>query len=284
MITTGSLIGGVLLTTLLILLWRNEPSMGIAGRALRVKGRPLTAPLGRARGWVSALEPDLSRLSLPARDALARHWHETALAEHASVPAFSRLSMTLMALAAPSRLVDDAHRAAREEIGHARLAFSLASAYAGATVAPGPLAALADAPAITATSLRALAAESLIDGCLLEGFAAAVLAAGLAQAEDRSVRGALALLAREEMSHAQLAWDIVRWCAEEEGPQLYASLVPMVEEAPLPAAPRALTPALEAELRAHGWIGVAQSRQLFAETRASVATRLRQLAERRAAA
>jgi hypothetical protein len=280
----GGTIVGLLLTTALIALSTSSGSMATPGRALRVKGRQLTAPLGRARGWVSALEPDVSRLSLRARDALARHWHEIALGEHASVPAFSRLSMTLMALGAPSRLVEDAHRAAREEIGHARIAFSMASAYAGATAAPGPLAALADAPAITATSLRALAAESLIDGCLLEGFGAAVLEAGLAQARDRPVRGALALIAREETSHAALAWNIVRWCAEEEGPQLYASLLPLVEQAGAPAAPRALTRALEAELRAHGWIGGEQWRQLFSAISTDVAARLRQLADGRAVA
>lgn len=283
-VIASSIVGGLLLATILIALSASSGSTATPGRALRVKGRSLTAPLGRARGWTSALEPDLSALSLPARDALARHWHETALGEHASVPAFSRLSMTLMALAAPSRLVDAAHRAAREEIGHARLAFSLASAYAGSPVAPGPLAALADAPAITVTSLRGLAAESLIDGCLMEGFAAAALRAAHAAAADRAVRGVLAIIASEEASHAQLAWEIVGWCADAEGPELYASLLPLVERAPAPAAPGELAAGLETELRAHGWIPAGPWRQLFAEARADVAARLRALAERRASA
>jgi hypothetical protein len=283
-VIAGSVVGGLLLVTILIALSANAGGASTPGRALRVKGRSLTAPLGRARGWTSALEPDLSTLSLPARDALARHWHETALGEHASVPAFSRLSMTLMALGAPSRLVDDAHRAAREEIGHARLAFSLASAYAGAPVAPGPLAALADAPAITVTSLRGLAAESLVDGCLMEGFAAAALRDAHARASDRAVRGALAIIASEEASHAQLAWEIVGWCADAEGPELCASLLPLVESAPVPRAPGDFAAGLEAELRAHGWVPAGAWRQLFAEARAAVAARLRTLGARRSSA
>ena len=59
---------------------------------------------------------------------LAEEWIENARSEHASVPAFSRLSLTLMSLGAPARLVEGAHRAALEEIEHARLAFALAGA------------------------------------------------------------------------------------------------------------------------------------------------------------
>jgi len=175
----------------------------VDGRALRVNGKVVTAPLGRSQDWSGGHQPELSGLSSAARAALALHWHQTALAEHASVPAFSRLSLTLMALGAPGRLVDAAHRAAREEIQHARIAFSLASAYGGTEVAPGPLTELANAPAITATSLRALAAESLIDGCLMEGFGAAVIEAGRVRTADRPLRAVLAAIAREEASHAR---------------------------------------------------------------------------------
>ena len=258
---------------------------GVSGRALRVKRRIVTAAAGRTRGWTGTYQPDLSQLALlsaPARAALARHWHQAALSEHASVPAFSRLSMTLMALGAPGRLVDRAHHAAREEIGHARLAFSIASAYAGTEVAPGPLTELANAPSITAKSLRALAAESLIDGCLLEGFAAAALVAAQALVADRSLRAALASIAREEASHAQFAWDIVDWCMEEESPLLGAVLVPLVERQPIPAPPAAFIAALEPEMTAHGVLASADWKRLFRETRDAVAARLERLSGQRA--
>jgi len=255
----------------------------VDGRALRVNGKVVTAPLGRSQDWSGGHQPELSGLSSAARAALALHWHQTALAEHASVPAFSRLSLTLMALGAPGRLVDAAHRAAREEIQHARIAFSLASAYGGTEVAPGPLTELANAPAITATSLRALAAESLIDGCLMEGFGAAVIEAGRVRTADRPLRAVLAAIAREEASHAQLAWDIVGWCIEVEGAPLCAALMPLVENAPTPAVPRELPPALESELLAHGCISASEWRRLFLLARATVTERLGRLAGRRAA-
>lgn len=277
---------GVLLTGLAVsAAWIELKPGAVAGRALRVKRRIVTAAAGRTRGWTGTYQPDpsqLARLSAPARAALARHWHHAALSEHASVPAFSRLSMTLMALGAPGRLVDRAHHAAREEIGHARLAFSIASAYAETEVAPGPLTELANAPSITAKSLRALAAESLIDGCLLEGFAAAALGAGQAHVADRSLRAALASIAREEASHAQLAWDIVDWCMEEESPLLGAVLVPLVERAPIPAPPAEFAAALEPELAAHGLLASADWKRLFRETRAEVAARLERLSGQRA--
>jgi len=273
------------LLTVLAALALTQQANTVSGRALRVRRRIVTAAPGRTRGWTGTYQADLSqlaRLSTPARGALAKHWHQAALSEHASVPAFSRLSMTLMALGAPGRLVDRAHHAAREEIGHARLAFSIAGAYAGTEVAPGPLTELANAPSITAKSLRALAAESLIDGCLLEGFAAAALVAGQAQAADRSLRAAMASIAREEASHAQLAWDIVDWCLEEESPLLCAVLLPLVERAPVPAPPAEFAAALQPELAAHGVLAASEWKRVFRETRAEVAARLERLSEQRA--
>jgi hypothetical protein len=261
---------------------RSPASVVSAGRALRVRRRIVTAAPGRARGWTGPYQPAPSQLSQPARTALAQHWHETAFAEHAAVPAFARLSMTLMALGAPGRLVDGAHRAAREEIGHAQIAFSMASAYAGRDVAPGPLTELANAPSITAKSFRALAAESLIDGCLLEGFTSAVLHAGHARAADRTLGGLLASIAREEASHAELAWDIVDWCMEEQSPLICSALLPLVGRAPIPAPPAPFAAALEPELTPHGLLAAADWKRLFRETREAVAARLERLGGQRA--
>ena len=65
--------------------------------------------------------------STSIRTQLAMHWEAAATAEHASVAAFARHSMQLMALAAPMQLIRDAHEAALDEIRHARLSFALAS-------------------------------------------------------------------------------------------------------------------------------------------------------------
>src|SRR3954469_19781825 len=123
------------------------------GRALRVARRVVVARVIDGTGWRSeSAVPDTSSLSPDARGALARLWTESARGEHASVPAFSRLSLSLVALGAPARRVEAPHRRALEEIERAGLAFSLASPYAGEPVGPGPLPELQRASAVTATS------------------------------------------------------------------------------------------------------------------------------------
>ena len=216
----------------------------------------------------------MSALSREGRRALAVAWTETARAEHASVPAFSRLSLTLVALGAPARLVERAHVAALEEIEHARLSFALAAAYAGEQVAPGPLAELHGAPAVTARSLAELAEESLIDGCLIEGVAAAAAAASLAGARDPAVRAALTIIARDEASHVALAWEIVGWCWRQGGADLRRRLLKLAHRmpsvGPSPEQPARLT----GELAAHGCLEPAAWRGLLEQTRTEVASRV----------
>ena len=216
----------------------------------------------------------MSSLSSQARTALAAIWIDTARAEHASVPAFSRLSLTLMSFGAPARLVEAAHRAALEEIEHARIAFALATAYAGAPVAPGALPELRHAPAASARSVSELARESLIDGCLNEGVSAAVAAASSESARDPVMRHAWATIARDESAHAALAWDIVAWCLEQGEPDLGRQLRKAIHTAPTPVARRNAAPDLEPALQAYGCLPATVTQDLFQETRLAVASRL----------
>ena len=191
---------GLLATAGLIFIIQFEPT---GGRALRIRGNAVVAPLVISDGWRTPdIRPDISSLSPEARGALAAAWASSARSEHASVPAFSRLSLSLVSLGAPAHLVEAAHRAALEEIEHARLSFALAEAYALTPMGPGPLVELATAGAVTVTSRADLARESLVDGCLLEGAAAAYAQVALARASDPAVRAALAIIARDEASHA----------------------------------------------------------------------------------
>ena len=132
---------------LYVLMARGGGTHTTPGRALRLGGRTVAAPSADTDGWdVGRSVSEPAPLSPASRRALARLWTESARGEHASVPAFCRLSLSLLALGAPARLVEAAHRAALEEIEHARLAFSLAGAYAGVPVGPGPLLELRAAP------------------------------------------------------------------------------------------------------------------------------------------
>jgi hypothetical protein len=250
---------------------------GCSGRALRLARGPVAAPAIDAEGWDNDL-PVTGELPPELRGALARLWAESARAEHASIPAFSRLSLSLVALGAPAHLVEAAHRAALEEIVHARLAFSLASAHAGAPVGPGRLPELQAAPAVTATSLAELAAESLIDGCLLEGVAAEVARRALARARDDKARAALSVIARDEASHVALAWEVVHWCWVEGGDLVRWGLPAALRKAPVTVAPPEISDALAEALADHGWLGADVWADAFRATSAEVAARVTALA------
>src|SRR6185369_6465721 len=108
--------GGLLLLTGLAYYELSHQNCGngvCGGRALRVARAAVTARATDAAGWEADL-PAAAHLSPEVRGALANLWTESARAEHASVPAFSRLSLSLVALGAPAHLVEAAHRAALE--------------------------------------------------------------------------------------------------------------------------------------------------------------------------
>ena len=278
--TAGAAIGvllGVAAAVLLGIVLVTSSIDSSPGRALRIRRRVVKAPIVRAAGWrgdAAAAGPDVGALSADARAAIAAGWIDAARGEHASVPAFSRLSLTLMALGAPSRLVEAAHRAALDEIEHARMAFGMAAAYSGADVAPGALDELMTAPAVTAASLPELAEESLIDGCLLEGIAAEAAREAAARATDPAVRASLATIARDEATHAELAWDVVRWASEEGDVDLRRRQLTVIHRAALPAPPLAVPPSLEAELAAHGWLAPHEWRDVCERTQLAAASRL----------
>jgi hypothetical protein len=80
--------------------------------------------------WTFGEQPNAPELDARTRDALAALWWQDAQHEHASVPAFARISWLLAAAGAPADLMAWAHRAAIEEIAHARACFALAAGYA----------------------------------------------------------------------------------------------------------------------------------------------------------
>src|SRR6185369_11435722 len=99
-------------------------------------------------------------------------WTRDGLFEHASVASFGRFALELLAAGAPAALVEDAHRAALDEVRHARLCFDLASAYAGEAIAPG---AFPFEGRVEVTSdLASIASRAAREGCIGETIAAAV--------------------------------------------------------------------------------------------------------------
>ena len=106
------------------------------------------------------------------RAALAAQWREHGRTGHASIAAFAKLTLELIALGAPPELVEGSPRDALDERRHTQLCFSLARALDGKAESPGafPAALSARSTSLPRTaSLARLAVDSLIDGALHEG-------------------------------------------------------------------------------------------------------------------
>lgn len=188
-------------------------SMGGAwGRPLRVKGKQLHPELCEGADWTAGERPSAKGLDEPTRRALEALWLHDAQKEHASVPAFSRISWLLAAVGAPAELMSWSHRAALEEIDHAQRCFALAAGYGGRsfTVEPMPELLLGGFDDVK-DPLVTLAVESLKDGCLLEDFNADVAAKCAAVCEEPVTRRVLEQIAREERSHADFSWALIDW-------------------------------------------------------------------------
>ena len=146
--TIGAVVGVAALLLVLAgvyVLATADTSQSVPGRPLRARGKVVTAPLAAREGCDEVRDgwqgggpvPNMSSLSRAAREVLADEWTANARAEHASVPAFSRLSLTLVSLGAPARLVEGAHRAALEEIEHARRGVRAGRCVRGRAGGPG---------------------------------------------------------------------------------------------------------------------------------------------------
>ncbi|WP_437503745.1 hypothetical protein [Sorangium sp. So ce1099] len=199
--------------------------IGCEGRPLLVRGEPRLAPLARGpsawsqtdlRRFERALaDTDLRALPPAARRELARRWAERGRNEHASVASFGRFALGLMALGAPPQLLEAAHRAAVDEVRHARIALAIASFYAGEPVGVGPLplrGALDDTG-----SLEELTLATVVEGCVGETLSAIEAEVAAQAAEAPAVRMALQAIARDEARHAELAWAFVRWAVAVGG-------------------------------------------------------------------
>ena len=189
------------------------------GRQIRARGATLLPPVGRGADWLTVAVGDVP-VPDEARTALASQWRENGRTEHASVAAFARLTLDLVALGAPPALVAGAQRDALDEIRHAELCFSLARALDGEEASP---VAFPDARAGLGTqrsrvvALADLAVSSLVDGALNEGVSARIVARLAKRCEDPTLRAILREIAADEGRHAAHGWDVVRFCLAEGG-------------------------------------------------------------------
>jgi hypothetical protein len=137
--------------------------------------------------------------------------------EHASVAAFARFMLELMALGAPAQLASSAQRALGDEIEHARLCFGLASAYAGRDLGPGTL---STQGVLSDTSQAATVRAAIREACVGETLAAVEALEALAGATDPAVRAVLEKIVRDESEHAELGWKFLQWVLVDASPEL----------------------------------------------------------------
>lgn len=197
------------------------------GRPFLVHGEARLAPVAARGGWRGThASPRTEALSREVRERLGAAWTDVARMEHASIAAFARFQGELLAFGAPIELVEACCRALADEIGHAKLAFGLASGYAGESLAPGPLD-LSDAGA--PQGFAASVEGALLEGCIGETVAALEALDALALATDPAVRAALSRITEDEARHAELSWRFVQWAITRSDTSLAERLRALVQ-------------------------------------------------------
>ena len=195
------------------------------GRPFVVGGEARLAEPRASREWV---RPGRGGAELAADAAIGREWLRDALAEHASVAAFSAFNLSLLALGAPAELVRASAAATLDEVYHARACFELASDYAGAPVGPAPL----DVSDLQiGTDLASVVERAFLDGCIGETAAALVARASLDGCDAPRARAALERIAEDEARHAELAWQFVAWAVQRGGEAIVQVLQCALEQA-----------------------------------------------------
>ena len=242
-----------------------EEGGGCVGRPFLVDDSARTASVERAdRGWsLGVLAPDTTGLDAEVRRALAAAWSADALLEHASIAAFSRFSLELLAVGGPADLVAAAHQAALDEVRHARICFALAQGYAGAPLGPSTFP--FDGSITVRSDLASFAAATAREGCIGETLSAIIAAEQLARATDPAVRRALSAIAEDEARHAELAWRTVAWAIERGREAVRAAVASALADAaryvPRVATDTAIPPGI---LGAHGRLDAAATREAMA--------------------
>jgi hypothetical protein len=231
--------------------------MCIYGRPFLVQHHERTAPVMETASWIQG--GSLQSAELPREQAVrvAEHWTRVALMEHASIAAFARFALELLSLGAPAELLLATHAALADETRHARVAFSLASRFAGHPVGPGPLA--LDG-VFAETGLEGSVAAAVLEGCIGETLASLEAAEALTSASDAGVRAALGPVVVDERCHAELAWRFVSWALSQHGSRLRAVVAQAFEQGIQRA--RCSVDDAEAGLEAYGLLPSARRQHL----------------------
>ena len=204
----------------------------VCGRPFLVFGDCRLASLERNSNWPT----DVRAATVPEddsiRQALASHFSRVGLMEHASIAAFARFTLQLLSLGAPAEFIEASNSAQVDETRHARLAFTLASAYAGESMGPG---ALSLDRVLEEASWERIFEATVREGCIGETRAALEAKWAAESCRDPVVRAVLEGIARDETAHAELAWRVAVWMIGQR-PELLGAVERIFGEATVPPA------------------------------------------------
>lgn len=257
------------------------------GRQLRHLGRVQLATLEAGDKWLApklgalpprpTTAPEAPAVDEALRAPLAAAWRDNGRTEHASVAAFARLSLDLMALGAPAWLVASAHADALDEVRHAEACFSLAAGFDGQAVSPAAFPAAVRARTLPATrtlALAVLAVDSLIDGALHEGVSARVVARLARTCPEPTIRALLKQIAVDEGRHAAHGWDVVEFCLTEGGEPVAQALRGALTKLPSRLQHETHPVARTGAWERYGLPGLALEQEEFGKARADLIRRL----------
>jgi hypothetical protein len=140
----------------------------------------------------------------PTAVGVGTFFAQCAWLEAASVHAFRRLARELRALGAPATLVRAATRAAGEEVQHARTMSRIARRHGTEPRRP-------NVPPMRLRDARSIAHENAVEGCVREAYGALVAKWQAERVRDPALKRRLARIAREEVGHAEIAWQVASW-------------------------------------------------------------------------
>ena len=259
-----------------------SPQIPPCGRALLDDdGHARVAAVRDGVGWSAPIVADLPTA---ARD----FWRDNGRLEHASVAAFAQLTVSLMAVGAPPKLIRDAQQDSIDEIEHTQICFAVARAIDGQAIAPAAFPeARAQKRLFTGSrrlALAQIALDALADGVLNEGVAARLLAELAQRCELEEVKPWLTKMAADESRHAAHSWEIVEFCLEQGGLTVAAAL-----RSACTRLPERLPSTLPADAHDGAWStwgvhSLAMEEAAFAKTRRNVERKLNALLARHAAA
>lgn len=262
-----------------------EPGAGrsasAASRSAPLPAEPTEELFGVARGEKAATKTEGAALDAgPDRRGVADQWRENGRTEHASVAAFAQLTLELVALGAPPKLVKAAQEDALDELRHTELCFALARRFDGRALSPGPFPQLRQLTAPRgprSLALARLAVQSLVDGALNEGVSAAIIAKLAPRAGSAAIREVLVEIAADEGRHAAHGWDVVEWCLAEGGSSVAAALEGAVLALPVEMVANRSEAALAGRWERYGLHSAALEVEELRRLRASVVRRVEAL-------